>query len=65
MNQPNHFEVKKNNTQKRHQMVREKVNEVYAQKVDGLRLDLDDVIARVADNFGYSTRTVRNIIKAA
>ena len=61
--QKNPYESRKNNTDKRHNLVRQKVNEYYAQTIDGIRLDLDSVLRKVADDFGYSELTVKRIMK--
>lgn len=55
---------RKENTEKRHLMLIDKFNETYSQRFEGMKLSLDDVIKKVANDFGYSERTVKNILKA-
>lgn len=60
----NRFEKRKENTQKRYAVVKQKVNELYSQTLHGIRLDYDGVIKKVAEDYGYSERTLKNILKA-
>lgn len=61
---PHIVSTRKTNTANRHQLIRSRVNETYSRTVDGVRLDYDSVLAKVAADFGISPRTVRNILKA-
>lgn len=58
-----HARTRRSNTEKRYAIIRDRVNEVYSQKVNGIRLDFDDVIDHVAKEFGFSQKTIRNILK--
>lgn len=56
-------EKRKINTQKRYQIIRDKFDQVYSQTVDGIRLDYDGVIRKVAEVSGYSEFMVKKILK--
>ena len=55
---------KRINTQRRHSRIREKFNEFYNLRIEGMRPDYDDVLQKTADYFFISERTVKNILKA-
>lgn len=58
-------ENKRKNTSFRYTIISKKVNEYYAQRIDGIRLDYDAVIEKVASDFGFSTKTVKRALKTA
>jgi hypothetical protein len=54
--------IRKRNTQKRYEKVRERCNELYNEK----RIRWDDVIETLSDEFGISPATIeRKILKSA
>lgn len=59
----NIYQTRKNNTAHRYSIIKNKVNEIFGQRIDGMRLNYDDVISRVAMEMALSPRTVRNILK--
>lgn len=50
-------------TVKRHEIVRQKVNEYFTKTIDGIRLDFESIVAKVAEDTGYTPRYVRDILK--
>jgi hypothetical protein len=56
---------KKSTTQSRYQKVRKRIDELYATKVEGIRLDYDGILEKVAEEFDYSLLTVKRIVKRA
>lgn len=56
---PHFIEVRAQNTNTRHERVKQKVNELFNKE----RKRFDDVIAQVAHDFCISERTVKNILK--
>lgn len=58
-------EMKRKNTCFRYIIISKKVNEYYAQRIDGIRLDYDAVIQKVAADFGFSTKTIKRALKTA
>lgn len=58
------LETRSKNARKRHENLKAKVNELYSQTIDGLRLDIDGIIEKVAKDNGYSPRRVKEILKS-
>jgi len=52
--------VRKTNTERRHNLIKRRVNHLYNEE----RKRFDDVVAQVSEEFAYSVRTVRNILAA-
>ncbi len=55
--------TRKENTLQRYQIIKQDFNDIYSTRVDGIKLDLDGVIDRVAEKHGYSAETVKKILK--
>lgn len=55
--------TRKENTSRRNQIILQDFNEIYAQKIDGIKLDFDGVLDKVAERHGYSRETIRKILK--
>ena len=54
---------KRDSTLKRHEIVRSRFNEISSQRLNGMRLDYQDMVRSVADGLGYSEIYVVKILK--
>lgn len=50
-------------TQRRYALINERFNELYEMKIEGMRLNKDDIIKKIADETGYSVVYVTKIVK--
>jgi AraC-like DNA-binding protein len=57
------YENRRANTRRRHEAIRRRVDEMCAMRFEGIRLNYDDVVAKVANEFGYSPSMVCRILK--
>lgn len=65
MSAQNRYETRKANTARRHQLIRDRIDKIYAQRIEGIPLDYDRVIDRVASEYGLASTTVKEILKSA
>ena len=54
----------KQKVQQRHEFVRQKFNELYGLRIEGMRPNFSDVITKVAEVTFYSRRTVMDILNS-
>jgi len=54
---------KRHNTALRYKIISQRVNQLYAQRLDGIRLDYDAILELVAADFGFSVKTVKRALK--
>lgn len=61
----NHIHAKRKNTEKRYELIRSRFNETmsHVKEATGFHPDMDQVISKVAEEFGYSEVTVKQILK--
>lgn len=63
MNQSTVPSTRQIETQRRYSIIKIKFNEIYSQKVNGMRLNYDDVIEKVSQEVGFRPRTIKDILK--
>lgn len=51
------------NKEKRYEKVRARFNELCGQRIEGMKLDHDDIITKLADEFDYAESTIKSILK--
>jgi hypothetical protein len=49
-------------TNRRHEDLRKRFNDLSAKRFDGMRLSFEDIVVRVAHEFYYSPKTVERIV---
>ena len=54
---------RKSNTLHRFNIIHKRFDEYYSRTIEGIRLDYDSIIKKVSEDFGYTERTVKNILK--
>jgi len=57
------IKVSTKNREKRYLKVQKRFSELCSQKVDGMSFDYEDIVKKVADEYDYSPRTVKDILK--
>lgn len=58
-----HYKPLRSTTLKRYDLINNRFNELYEKTIEGIRLDKDQIIKKIADETGYSVSYVNKIVK--
>ena len=55
--------TRKTNLQRRYRTIQQRFDQLYAKRIEGMRPAYDCIIEKLANEFGYSERQIKKILK--